>query len=343
MNAIDKKTTKKGIFHIVLFLLVMFLTFFAVFHGQDFHQIINAIKQISLPCFLLAILTALFFSCVEGGLIWYLLVSMGNCKSSFLRCISYSFTGFFYSSITPSATGGQPMQLYYMKKDGNSLSESSVALMTVALLYKLVLVIIGCAMIIFWYAPLKTYLQKYFSLYILGLALNSGLVMLLLAVMLMPNQMKKILETSDAFLIKLGIFKHSDQRKEKIYLFINGYRNAERFLILHKGRLCLMAALTLIQRFSVFFLTVLIYYGFSLQGTCFIDILFLQASVYIAVDMLPLPGAQGITELMYCHVFKRVFTSGYLMPSLYITRGINFYFLLFLSLCVEIINQIHRK
>lgn len=30
----------------------------------------------------------------------------------------YSFIGFFYSGITPSATGGQPVQLYYMSKDG---------------------------------------------------------------------------------------------------------------------------------------------------------------------------------------------------------------------------------
>ena len=72
-------------------------------------------------------------------------------------------------------------------------------------------------------------------------------------------------------------------------------------------------------------------------------IMLLQAAVYITVDMLPLPGAQGITELVYCRIFSKVFTGGYLMPSLYVTRGINFYFLLFLSLCVEIGNQMREK
>lgn len=52
-----------------------------------------------------------------------------------LRCISYSFIGFFFSGINPSATGGQPMQLYYMKKDGNKISSASVVLMTVAVIY----------------------------------------------------------------------------------------------------------------------------------------------------------------------------------------------------------------
>lgn len=34
------------------------------------------------------------------------------------RCYLYSSTGFFFSNITPSATGGQPAQIYYMNRDG---------------------------------------------------------------------------------------------------------------------------------------------------------------------------------------------------------------------------------
>ncbi len=64
-------------------------------------------------------------------MIWYLLRAL-NCGVSPFSCIRYSFIGFFYSGITPSATGGQPMQLYYMKKAGIKISDSTVVLMTVA-------------------------------------------------------------------------------------------------------------------------------------------------------------------------------------------------------------------
>ncbi|MCI8363040.1 MAG: flippase-like domain-containing protein [Clostridia bacterium] len=343
MDIKDKKTGRKGIIHVIVFIIIMILTFYAVLRGQDLFQIWEALGHMSAAYFLMAILTALFFVCIEGGLLWYLLKSMGDSKSGFLRCISYSFIGFFYSSITPSASGGQPMQLYYMNQDGNSLSGSSVALMTVALLYKFVLVMIGICMTIFWYIPLKGYLQKYFGLYFLGLALNTGLVIVLLAAMMMPDQMKALIEGIEGLLVRFRVLKYSDRRKEKIGHFIEGYRNAERYLILHKGRMALMTAIAVIQRFSVFYLTVLVYQGFSLQGVGFMTIMLLQAAVYITVDMLPLPGAQGITELVYCRIFSKVFTGGYLMPSLYVTRGINFYFLLFLSLCVEIGNQMREK
>ena len=74
------------------------------------------------------------------------------------------------------------------------------------------------------------------------------------------------------------------------------------------------------------------YLGFGLSGAPAWEVIVLQASVYIAVDMLPLPGAQGITEWMYRSVFQGIFTGGYLVPSMVVSRGINFYFLLLISM-----------
>lgn len=108
--------------------------------------------------------TGVIFVCAEGSMIWYLLTSMrkktdsqttvlcvvGKEKvCSLWRCIQYSFIGFFYSGITPSATGGQPVQLYYMNKDGNKGSDSTIVLMTVAVIYKFVLVVLGVGMLLF--------------------------------------------------------------------------------------------------------------------------------------------------------------------------------------------------
>lgn len=62
----------------------------------------------------------------------------------------------------------------------------------------------------------------------------------------------------------------------------------------------------------------------------------LQASIYIAVDMLPLPGSQGISELMYVSVFSSVFTDALLAPSMCVTRGLSFYFLLTTGACTAL-------
>lgn len=149
---------RKNKYQIVLFASVMLLTFYAVFQKKDLLGIWNAIIRMELGNFIIAISLGLFFVSAEGITIWYLLVSLGN-KCSIWRCIKYSFIGFFYSGITPSATGGQPVQLYYMKRDGYKTSDSSVILMTVALAYKLVLVLIGVCLFFLWYRHLKYFMK----------------------------------------------------------------------------------------------------------------------------------------------------------------------------------------
>lgn len=335
------KINKKRMLEITLFVIVMLLSFYMVFHGQDVSVILQSIKKLSLLSLLAAVATAIFFVSAEGIMIYYLLHSL-NGKSGLMRCISYSFIGFFYSGITPSATGGQPMQLYYMKKDGNRLADSSVVLMVVALIYKFVLVIFGIGMLLFWYRPLKFYLQNYFWVYLLGLALNIILVVVLSGVMVVPDIMKKILLWAETLLEKIKVLKASSKGEKRSYEFVDNYQSAVSFLKGNKQKILVVIGMTFLQRCSVFFLTYIIYCGFGLKGADVVTVMLLQASVYIAVDMLPVPGAQGITEMMYQKVFQMIFPAVYLMPSLYVTRGINFYFLLILSICIVVGNSIYR-
>ncbi len=340
-SGIGRKLAQAG-----FFVAVMLLAFYVVFHGQDPGQVREALLSLSPLSLGVAVAAALFFVSAEGAMIWYLLRSMGG-KSGLARCIGYSFIGFFYSGITPSATGGQPVQLYYMKKDGNSLSASSVVLMTVALVYKLVLVLIGLGLLLFWNGPLKRNLEGYYSLYLVGLSLNLILVAALLGVMAVPLKMKKLLRLAQGALLKHGILKPRKGRLDKADRFIDSYQDAVAYLWRHPGKVLNVVAFTFLQRGSVFFLTYVVYRGFSLTGAGLWTILFLQASVIIAVDMLPVPGAQGITELMYKYVFAGIFPEGLLMPSLYVTRGISFYFLLLAGLAAVLArmgrDSFHRK
>lgn len=333
---------KKRVAQILFFLAVMALTFWAVLHNQNLSEILQAVRRMKPEYFLAAMLLGIFFVSMEGYMIFRLLSGM-NGKSSLFRCIQYSFIGFFYSGITPSATGGQPMQLYYMSKDGNRASDSTVVLMTVALYYKLVLVLIGLGILIGWNRPLKYYLGSYYGLYLLGLVLNTALVLLILGVMLFPGTMLGTANAFEAMMLRLGLWKPSPKRREKVAGFVASYGQAVSFLKNNKSKLLEILILTFLQRSSVFFLTYLVYLGFGLKGSGAGTVMFLQAAIYIAVDMLPIPGAQGITEAMYQGVYLTVFTEEYLMPSMLVSRSINFYFLLIISLFIIVWNCFAKK
>lgn len=329
MNEKDRKL----ILNAGIFVAVMILTFWFVFRNQDLANMAEAVREMSGKYMAAAFLLAVLFVMAEGCMIWYLLRGIGG-RTTLLRCVSYSFIGFFFSGLTPSATGGQPMQLYYMKRDGNTLSASSVVLMTVAIVYKLVLVLIGAGIILFWRTPLRGYLGKYYGLYFLGLFLNTLLVAVLLTVMFSPGIIKGFCRGLEMILLKFGIWKKSAERWKRLDRFLAGYQDAVRFLKRHKGMIAMVLTGTFMQRFTVFVLTYVVYRGLGLSGTAALDIVFVQASVYIAVDMLPVPGAQGITEAMYGSVFGGVFPGRYLVASMCITRGISFYAVMVIGLAI---------
>ena len=347
-NHIDENTYKEGeetdmkkkIFEAALFFGIMFLTFYTLLHGQNMSEIFKAVKNMSVPYLAAAAGLALFFVCAEGSMIWYLLRSMGQEKSSLPRCIQYSFIGFFYSGITPSATGGQPVQLYYMNKDGNKGSDCTVVLMTVAVIYKFVLVALGAVLLAVLRGTLKEELHSYFPLYLVGMLLNTIVVLVVLAAMLFPKWMLFVAAAFEKQMLRLDIWKEDKRRMEKVKEFTDSYQKAVSWMKQHKGKLGVVLFVTFLQRCSVFLLTYMVYLGFGESKTPMLTVLILQASVYIAVDMLPLPGAQGITELMYRTVFATVFSGNYLIPSMLVSRGLNFYFLLLVSLFVVVINKL---
>lgn len=174
---------RKNLISAAFFLLLLTATIVVIFQGNDMNTVVAAMQTLSPVYLVAAALTALFFTSAEGIMIWYLLGSLEG-KTPLFSCIKYSFVGFFYSGITPSATGGQPMQLYYMQKEGHKVSDSSVVLMTVAVVYKLVLALMGVAILLFYRTQLMGYLGNYIYLYYLGLFLNTALVVILLFVMI---------------------------------------------------------------------------------------------------------------------------------------------------------------
>jgi len=332
----------KNLLYLVFFLFVMGLTIYTILQGNDIGEILIAISSMNGGFLFLALLAALLFVFLEAIIIWYLMHDLGE-TNSMLRCTAYSFIGYFYASITPAALGGQPMQLFYMRKDGNSLSNSSVILMILALFSKLVLALIGIALLIFWYAPLVYYLKGFMALFYLGLALNIISVAVLLAAMFIPGIVRKISQSMERFLIRIHILKVSKERLLKIESFIDGYRSAVDLLMLDKKIILVVFILTFLQRSCLYILTYFVYRGFSLSGTSMVTVVLLQAAIYVAVEMMPLPGAQGITELMYYTVFQGVFTSALLTPSLLVTRGLDFYFLVIISLIVVLAKTFQSK
>ena len=111
---------KKIIFNCIFLLICFALTMHYVFHGQDFSMIMSYVKDAHSLYWLLGIILVIGFILGESVIIFYLMGSLGR-KPKLNHCFLYSFVGFFFSLVTPSATGGQPAQVLFMRSEEHNV------------------------------------------------------------------------------------------------------------------------------------------------------------------------------------------------------------------------------
>ena len=332
------KSRKKIIFNGVFLAVVFALTVYGVFHGEDLSSMMDAIHRADKRWLVPGIALVAFFIWGESIIIWYMIRSSGICLKK-RTCFLFSSVGFFFSCITPSASGGQPMQIYYMKKEKISIPVSTVILMIVTITYKLVLVVIGVGIAIFGRGFLHKYLEGILPVFYLGLALNIFCVTFMTILVFHPLLAKAILVKGMKLLERLHLMKKKEGRLKKLEDSMDTYRNTAAYLKNNPFVIVKVIGITFIQRMALFAVTWFVYQAFGLHGTGFWEILFLQAVISVSVDMLPLPGGMGISETLFLNIFSPVF-GGLLLPGMVLSRGLGYYGELLISAVFTVVAQL---
>ena len=332
------KSRKKIIFNGVFLAVVFALTVYGVFHGEDLSSMMDAIHRADKRWLVPGIALVAFFIWGESIIIWYMMRSSGICLKK-RTCFLFSSVGFFFSCITPSASGGQPMQIYYMKKEKISIPVSTVILMIVTITYKLVLVVIGVGLAIFGRGFLHKYLEGILPVFYLGLALNIFCVTFMTILVFHPLLAKAILVKGMKLLERLHLMKKKEGRLKKLEDSMDTYRNTAAYLKNNPFVIVKVIGITFIQRMALFAVTWFVYQAFGLHGTGFWEILFLQAVISVSVDMLPLPGGMGISETLFLNIFSPVF-GGLLLPGMVLSRGLGYYGELLISAVFTVVAQL---
>lgn len=334
-----KKNTKKIVINTIVFIAIFLLTIYGVFNGEDLSEIKEDVLACNYYQLIPAVLCVFIFIWCESVIIWFLMRSYGI-KTKKRECFLYSSVGFFFSSVTPSATGGQPMQVYFMKKKGIPIPISTVILMIVTIAYKLVLVVIGLAILIFARGFVAAYLGEIMVVFYLGLILNVICITVLIILVFHQTLAQKMAVSFIKLLEKLHLLKKRRNRINKLIDSMDLYRDTAVYIKQHMGRMALIFVFTFFQRCMLFSVTWFVYKAFGLSGTSFISVVSLQAVISVAVDMLPLPGGMGISESLFLRLFLPVFGETLLLPGLVLSRGIGYYSQLVISAIFTIVAAV---
>ncbi len=149
------KGKKKKIINAIFVILCFVLTIYYVFHGKDIESIAKYMSEAKSLYWLLGVFCVVIFIISESFVIHFLVKKL-EAPVKLIDCFLYSFVGFFFSCITPSASGGQPAQVFFMRKNDIPVHVSTVILLMITISYKMVLLIYGFSILLYHKIKWKT-------------------------------------------------------------------------------------------------------------------------------------------------------------------------------------------
>jgi len=333
------KINKKLVFSILFFILMVVLTCFMLFKDNEIEDVIAVAKNVDISFLAICLGLVVIYLLFEAFYIYISFKSLKQ-KTTLAKCFAYSSIEYYFSAITPSSTGGQPFQSYYMAKDGIPVTKSSIVLLLNTITFKMILLLLGIVCIIFKSSLVFSNGILFNILFILGFLINLTIIVLCFLVMKSKNKVKKFVIWLINLLAKLRLKKEPETTIRKIDEYMEDYRTGVKYLKKHPMLTLKVLGLTLIQRVAMFSIGYVVYLAFGLSGFSFFDFLTIQVIIAIAIDSLPFPGGVGITEAMLLKIYYGIYGAELLTASVLLTRLFSYYSCLIISGIVSLANHI---
>ena len=333
------KKNKKIIFNLIFFILLIVITFYVLLKDQNIFDIFNLMLNSNKVFIFIAIVCMFIYLTLEGVNLLRTLKISGNKDVKLRSTLKYAFIGFFFSAITPAASGGQPMQIYYMHRDRVSASGSTLALLMNLCSFQ----IITISMALFSLVFLGSYLQGgMIVLFIIGIALNLTALALLIIGIFSRRISKWFVNFAIKVLKKFKV-KNIGAKEEKLNNELNKYQETSKYIKRNKNVMWKMLLTTLVQIIIYYTIPYWVYRAIGLGNVNIIKMIGLQAILYATVSGIPLPGAVGVSESGFMNIFKQIFTIETISGAMLINRGVSFYLFVIISGLVVVFNMFKSK
>lgn len=321
-----KKINWTLIFNILVIVIsVSLITYFCI-SDNGLIDLVNSGIKINLFWIIMAIACQLGNMFIDS-VMTYLYVRREYRSFNLLDGIKCSCIGSFFSAITPSSTGGQPMQVLFLSKKKVDPGYSTSCMLQKFLVFQITSTFFSIFSLIFRFEffidVIDTPILWLFVIagFFSQVVVTSGFVI----VSFNKRLSAWVIKTADKLLKKLKFIKEPEkyikQLDEQVVLFHEGNKK-----LLHQPKLLVISYVCIfIQVFLIMFVPYCIYRGFSMDSASPVDMVCSQAFVSLASAMIPLPGATGAAELSFSVFYNMFFGIAILKSALLMWRVITYY------------------
>ena len=317
LNTVEQPKKKKyGWVGYVLLLAVIALGVFLMFKvvyamGDDvksFDQVILA-SDWRFAVITVAVLLAIF-GCMWFQYVVILKTTTGKCH--FRAGLKVAFVGKFYDNVTPFATGGQPMQIYYLNKKGLNGGTSSAVIMIKYFAWMFCWLLLSLILMASFTGVLETQTQSIKLLLLIGgwigLVVNMCIPVLVILFVVLPKFSRSLVKAVVGIGTKLKIIKHPRRALYKVAKIVHDFRTSFKIMSRHPLNFILLILLCFVEIFLTFAFPYFVMKMFSgLTDADGIGVMFTVMALNIYATMsssvVPTPGNSGVIEGVFTAAF----------------------------------------
>lgn len=309
----------------ILFLLTIIVLYFSL--KDDFNNIVSTILSTNILLLLIAFLFVMLYWFFKT-LVLYNFTRKFQKNYKFKSAFRTQAITQFFNAITPFSSGGQPFQIYTLKKRGLTISNATNITIEEFVVYQIALVFLGIIAIVlnhtFNIFPYDNLLSK---LVILGFSINTFVIIILFIVAFGKKSNKFLIKLAINFLSFFKIIKNKEEVLKDWNVYINNFHDGAKILIANKKDFffnIIYSFLGLICLYLVPFI-ILLSMGDYLSFTG-LEAIVASAYVMLIGSFVPLPGGTGGIEYGFIKFFGIFIISDVKLKALMLLwRFVTFY------------------
>lgn len=315
---------KRDLWSMAVMAAIIFFTLWMVLGGGRAAQVWAAMKMAKWPWLALGGGLMLCYTGMEGLQNKITLAAMGH-KVPYRHCVQFAATGFYFSSITPSSTGGQPAQVFYMARRGVPAAHGTLVMLLFTIVYQIVAVVWGLAAC--FLAPeapvsLGTGLGVLLGYSLTTTALLTAGMIFLLA---RPEPAERFCRWCLRLGVRIKIVRDLAKAENGLEKQLEEYRGGAAVIRSQPLLVVKLLAAATLQLTVRYLIPWTVYRSLGLTGCTALRLVSTQALVYLAVSCVPIPGTVGAAEGAFLSAYQGIFGGELVAAAMILSRTLAFY------------------
>ena len=315
--------------------------------------------------------SATFYDLLDGMYWWYLLIAVGlfiimyaadtlkytllgrsyGHKLGIAKDMKVALIGKYYEAITPFATGGQPMQIYYFYKNGMSGSKSTSITMVKYAVQMLAVTVVAAIVMGLGVGKLGMIENEITRNTILicgwvGFGLNAFIPVFVTFIVFCPRAVSWVINLFVRLLYKIKIIKNADKLETKIRQWVDDFAVFSQFVYKKPLTFLLLFVLCLFEpiiQFIIPYFVLVAMCGTEVMGmeggALLFSVMVLSMYATYAAAFIPTPGNSGAVESVFMLAFT-VVAESVLFWYVIVWRFLLYYIYVFLGVGMNVYDLV---